>query len=742
MVKAKVQQTVFEEGAVDVAEWITDLGSDRPDMDLARIEQACELSAQAESKAIQMGAGWPSGRSSYWMGLEIADILREFQVDEDGLIAAIIYRAVREHQITLNHARKQFGDKVGDLVEGVLKMAAISNIHIRHNAVVLGETSDQIEQAKKMLVALVDDIRVALIKLAERTCAIRAVGNSERSKQIRLAQEISEIYAPLAHRLGIGHLKWELEDLAFRYTEPKAYKRIANLLDEKRTDRDQYIETVLALLDAKLTLVTLESELEGRAKHICSIWKKMNRKGIPFSEVYDVRAIRILVSTSDDCYRALGVVHNLWRNIPNEFDDYIANPKDNGYQSLHTAVIGPEGKVLEVQIRTLEMHHEAEYGVCAHWTYKDHVKGQRMARYERRLAWLRQVIEWQDEVNNLPESASEMMANVSLDRVYLFTPEGHVIDMPPGATPVDFAYKVHTEIGHQCRGAKVNGKVVPLNHVLISGDHVEIITGQDSVPRREWLHSHLGYVTTSKAKAKIQSWFGLRERQKNLEEGQRLLKAELQQLGLDSDREVSISGAFNFESDDDFLVALGSGDLQLTDVAEWIAEHELDIRTSTQLPLAFKQDELPMLINGLGGRRHEIASCCNPVLGDSIVGIISDAGLVHVHVQACVEVLQGDPYGRLMRLSWQDDIQAVFSVELEVEAYERSGLLFDITGLFVTEAINVTMMHSVTDREAQRVQLSMTVEVASLKTLIKVLEMMQKIPNVVSARRAATKQDE
>jgi GTP pyrophosphokinase len=388
------------------------------------------------------------------------------------------------------------------------------------------------------------------------------------------------------------------------------------------------------------------------------------------------------------------------------------------------------------------MHHEAEYGVCAHWTYKDNVKGQSMARYERRLAWLRQVIEWQDEVNNLPESASEMMANVSLDRVYLFTPEGHVIDMPPGATPVDFAYKVHTEIGHQCRGAKVNGKVVPLNHVLISGDHVEIITGQDSVPRREWLHSHLGYVTTSKAKAKIQSWFGLRERQKNLEEGQRLLKAELQQLGLDSDREVSISGAFNFESDDDFLVALGSGDLQLTDVAEWIAEHELDIRTSTQLPLAFKQDELPMLINGLGGRRHEIASCCNPVLGDSIVGIISDAGLVHVHVQACVEVLQGDPYGRLMRLSWQDDIQAVFSVELEVEAYERSGLLFDITGLFVTEAINVTMMHSVTDREAQRVQLSMTVEVASLKTLIKVLEMMQKIPNVVSARRAATKQDE
>lgn len=737
MVKARAQKVIFEAGYFDLDDWLEDLGAERTDLDLQRIRQACELSEQAEQKAITLGAGWPSGKSSYYMGLEIADTLRDFRVDEEGLIAAIVYRAAREKQITVKHVRNQFGDEVSDLVEGVLKMASISNIHIRKNQVILGETSDQVDQAKKMLVALVDDIRVALIKLAERTSAIRAVGKSDRQKQIRLAQEVSEIYAPLAHRLGIGQLKWELEDLALRYTEPDAYKRIAKLLDEKRTARDEYIESIIDALASKLALVGLEAKLEGRAKHICSIWKKMNRKGIAFSEVYDVRAIRCLVATPDDCYRALGVVHNIWRNIPNEFDDYVANPKDNGYQSLHTAVIGPEGKVLEVQIRTEAMHHEAEYGVCAHWSYKGSDIDDRGERYDRRLAWLRQVIEWQDEVKNFPDSASEMMANVSLDRVYLFTPEGHVIDMPPGSTPVDFAYKVHTEIGHRCRGAKVNGKVVPLNQPLVSGDHVEVITGDESQPRREWLHAHLGYVTTSKAKAKIQSWFGLRERQKNFEEGRRLIVGELNQLNIDLHQYVSVSEAFEFENEEEFLVSLGRGDLQLSDVAEWLATHELDLQESSQLDLGLGANEASSGIDGLGGRQHQMASCCSPVLGDSIVGIIDDAGIVSVHMQDCVEVLRGDAYGRLMRLSWQADARAIFLVDLEVEAYDRSGLLFDITALFVKESINVMMMHSVTNKPAQRVDLTMTIEVASLKILIKVLEMMQKIPNVVSARRAS-----
>ncbi len=738
MVEATRNQRQITSGALNLEEWLTAFSSMRGGIDLERIKKACELSRQAEQKALATVGPWAEGRSSYLTGLEMADILLPMNVDEPSLVAAVIYRAVRENQITLNHVRNQFGAEVAGLVEGVLKMAAISNIHIRHDEVVLGQTSDQIDQAKKMLIALVDDVRVALIKLAERTCAIRAASKTDREKQLRLAHEMSEIYAPLAHRLGIGHLRWELEDLSFRYVDPDAYKRIAALLDEKRTARQAYIEEVLSLLKDKLHLVGVEAELQGRAKHISSIWKKMMRKGIKFSEVYDVRAIRILVPTSDDCYRALGVVHNLWRNIPNEFDDYIANPKGNGYKSLHTAVIGPEGKVLEVQIRTEEMHIEAEYGVCSHWQYKNNADVDKSARYERRLELLRQVIEWQSEVKQLPASSKEVLANVSLDRVYLFTPDGHVIDMPPESTPVDFAYRVHTEIGHRCRGAKINGRIVPLNHRLQSGDRVEIVTGDDSAPRREWLHSHLGYVTTSRAKSKIQGWFHRQARQKNIEEGQRVLEAELKHLGLDQYAHQDLNSALGYTSDDDLLFALGSGDLELSDVVEEIARAASILKLDSQMNLGFEAEgKVPSLISGIGDRAHSVAQCCQPIPGDAIAGILEDDGVVTVHMQDCVQVLNADVYGRLMRLSWQDDIQESFNVNLEVLGYDRPGILFEIAGLFVTEQINISMLHSESSKETGRVEIQMSIEVGSIKPLIRVLELIQQIPNVASVRRLA-----
>ena len=738
MVEATRNQRQITSGALNLEEWLTAFSSMRAGIDLERIKKACELSRQAEQKALATVGPWAEGRSSYLTGLEMADILLPMNVDEPSLVAAVIYRAVRENQITLNHVRNQFGAEVASLVEGVLKMAAISNIHIRHDEVVLGQTSDQIDQAKKMLIALVDDVRVALIKLAERTCAIRAASKTDREKQLRLAHEMSEIYAPLAHRLGIGHLRWELEDLSFRYVDPDAYKRIAVLLDEKRTARQAYIEEVLSLLKDKLHLVGVEAELQGRAKHISSIWKKMMRKGIKFSEVYDVRAIRILVPTSDDCYRALGVVHNLWRNIPNEFDDYIANPKGNGYKSLHTAVIGPEGKVLEVQIRTEEMHIEAEYGVCSHWQYKTNADVDKSARYERRLELLRQVIEWQSEVKQLPASSKEVLANVSLDRVYLFTPDGHVIDMPPESTPVDFAYRVHTEIGHRCRGAKINGRIVPLNHRLQSGDRVEIVTGDDSAPRREWLHSHLGYVTTSRAKSKIQGWFHRQARQKNIEEGHRVLEAELKHLGLDQYAHQDLNSALGYTSDDDLLFALGSGDLELSDVVEEIARAASILKLDSQMNLGFEAEgKVPSLISGIGDRAHSVAQCCQPIPGDAIAGILEDDGVVTVHMQDCVQVLNADVYGRLMRLSWQDDIQESFNVNLEVLGYDRPGILFEIAGLFVTEQINISMLHSESSKETGRVEIQMSIEVGSIKPLIRVLELIQQIPNVASVRRLA-----
>ena len=736
MVRVKAHQSVFSEAGVDLERWLALLAQRCPRITLVRLQEACELSEQAEKKALQTTGAWAPGRSSYLTGLEMADILSELQVDEDGLIAAVIYRAVRENQITAKHVRKQFGDAVADLVEGVLKMVAISNIRIGKAEVVLGKNTDQIDQAKRMLVSLVDDIRVALIKLAERTCAIRQASKSEREKQIKLAKEISEIYAPLAHRLGIGHLKWELEDLSFRYLEPVQYKRIAGLLDEKRVFRDQYIDAVIVDLDEKLQKVGIAAELEGRAKHICSIWRKMNRKGINFSEVYDVRAIRVLVKNNDECYRALGVVHNLWRNIPNEFDDYVANPKENGYQSLHTALIGPEGKVLEVQIRTEEMHHEAEYGVCAHWQYKSLVPKDRTAKYERRVEWLRQILEWQDEVRGLPGTAKEILANVSLDRIYIFTPDGHVVDMPPNATVVDFAYRVHTEIGHKCRGAKINGKMANLDHKLKSGDQVQIITGDEVAPRREWLHTHLGYVNTSRAKAKIQSWFSHREKIRNLEDGRKILMAELQQLGIEHFDYAYLLSEFGHEHKDEFFYALAVGEIQLADVVELIAsESEIALPSPVSVELQ-GQEQKAALVAGMGDRDYLMAKCCNPLLGDPIAGIIDDQDIVNVHLHDCIQVLNADVYGRLMRLNWREDVQTSFPVTVDVEAYDRSGLLFDITSIFLDELINIIVMNLVTDKASHTVIIKMTIEVASLKRLIRALELMQQLPNVVSARRS------
>ena len=737
MVRVKAHQSVFSEAGVDLEQWLALLAQRCPRITLVRLKEACELSEQAEKKALQTTGAWAPGRSSYLTGLEMADILSELQVDEDGLIAAVIYRAVRENQITAKHVRNQFGDAVADLVEGVLKMVAISNIRIGKAEVVLGKNTDQIDQAKRMLVSLVDDIRVALIKLAERTCAIRQASKSEREKQIKLAKEISEIYAPLAHRLGIGHLKWELEDLSFRYLEPVQYKRIAGLLDEKRVFRDQYIDAVIVELDDKLQKVGIAAELEGRAKHICSIWRKMSRKGINFSEVYDVRAIRVLVKNNDECYRALGVVHNLWRNIPNEFDDYVANPKENGYQSLHTALIGPEGKVLEVQIRTEEMHHEAEYGVCAHWQYKSLVAKDRTAKYERRVEWLRQILEWQDEVRGLPGTAKEILANVSLDRIYIFTPDGHVVDMPPNATAVDFAYRVHTEIGHKCRGVKINGKMANLDHKLKSGDQVQIITGDEVAPRREWLHTHLGYVNTSRAKAKIQSWFSHREKIRNLEDGRKILMAELQQLGIEHFDYAYLLSEFGHEHKDEFFYALAVGEIQLADVVELIASESEIALSSSQASVELQgQEQKAALVAGMGDRDYLMAKCCNPVLGDPIAGIIDDQDIVNVHLHDCIQVLNADVYGRLMRLNWREDVQASFPVTVDVEAYDRSGLLFDITSIFLDELINIIVMNSVTDKASHTVIIKMTIEVASLKRLIRALELMQQLPNVVSARRS------
>ncbi len=739
MVKVREEQPLHFDGSINLEQWLCQLIEKYPELDQKRIREVCELSQQAEEKAIATDSTRTESQSSFKTGLDMADILSELHMDEDGLVAALIYRAVRENQITLNHVRKTFGKNVGDLVQGVLRMAAISNVELNSNQSVLGERSDQLEQARRMLVALVDDVRVALIKLAERTCAIRNIADASAEKRIRLAREVFDIYAPLAHRLGIGHIKWELEDIAFRYLEPVAYKRIAQLLDEKRSDRETYVNQIIETLSQKLELIKIEATLEGRAKHIYSIWRKMRNKGISFTEVYDVRAVRILVPEINDCYRVLGVVHNLWRNLPYEFDDYIATPKENGYRSLHTAVIGPEGKALEIQIRTYSMHEEAELGVCSHWQYKKPEELEEPKAYEERISWLRQILDWQEELGDVSGLAKDLLDEVSLDRVYVFTPDGHVIDMMPGSTPVDFAYRVHTEVGHKCRGAKINGRVVPLNTELRSGDQVEIITGEEVEPRREWLHEHLGYVSTTRARAKIHQWFGSRTKRKNVEEGKKLLLDELRYLGIEQIREEALLEVVEYEKRGDLYAAIGGGDIDAVDVIESAAE-TLGLNGG-QLSLGLRDSDFSLekpLVSGVGEFKHLISECCKPVPGDSIVGVMDDANTVHVHRQDCIQALRADSYGRLMRLDWQNNVQSTFPVATEVDAYDRAGLLHDITGVFLQQQINVISMSTSSDSKKNRVSISMVIEVTGLNELLRTLEKIEQLPNVISARRSVS----
>ncbi|MBT7369187.1 MAG: bifunctional (p)ppGpp synthetase/guanosine-3',5'-bis(diphosphate) 3'-pyrophosphohydrolase, partial [Gammaproteobacteria bacterium] len=636
MVKVRQEQPLLVDGSVNLEMWLCKIGDQRPELNLSRLRDVCEFSEKAEEKAVSSNSIWADGHSSYRMGLDMAEILNELRVDEDGLAAAIIYRAVRENQLTLNLVRKQFGEEVARLVEGVLKMAAISDIQFGTHRVVLGERKDQFEQARQLLVSLVDDVRVALLKLAERTCRIRNAVKSEDPSRRQLAREVFEIYAPLAHRLGIGHLKWELEDLSFRLREPKAYKRIASLLDEKRTARQEYIADVVMELTRRIRQIGVDGTVTGRPKHIYSIWRKMHRKGIPFSEIYDVRAVRILVDHVDDCYRILGIVHNLWRNIPHEFDDYIANPKENGYQSLHTAVVGPDGKVLEIQIRTEDMHEEAEYGVCSHWQYKGPGDKAGSDSYEQRIEWLRQIVEGQDEEIG---QDSDLLGDISVDRIFVFTPEGDVVDMMPGATPVDFAYRVHTEIGHKCRGAKVNGRMVPLNTELKSGDRIEVIVGDLPEPRREWLHEHLGYVATSRARAKIQNWFGRLERQKNIDEGKKVLVDELRHLGVENldFSELVIRAGYKTANDLFYAIAIGAAEaIEIVEKATDLVS--LDV-SSHQLDLEMEEESGEQVwITGQADMAYVMAECCQPVPGDMIVGVVDEDDVVAVHREDCLQV--------------------------------------------------------------------------------------------------------
>ncbi|GAA6131987.1 GTP diphosphokinase [Halopseudomonas sabulinigri] len=741
MVQVRAEHPTNRDGSINIDAWIERIDRRLHLTAPEVLREACEWSRDLERAAIAAENIWADGASSYLTGLEMAEILADLKLDQDSLVAAVVYRAVRERKTDLAEVEHRFGEVVARLVDGVQRMAAISVSQNTGKNTVFSPHA-QVENLRKMLVTMVDDVRVALIKLAERTCAIRSVKDAPEEKRYRVAREVFDIYAPLAHRLGIGHIKWELEDLSFRYLEPNQYKQIAKLLDERRLDRQEYIDTVMGQLRAALEEASIFGDITGRAKHIYSIWRKMQRKGIDFSQVYDVRAVRILVPQVRDCYTALGIVHSLWRHIPNEFDDYIANPKENGYRSLHTAVVGPHGKVLEVQIRTQAMHEEAELGVCAHWRYKGTDTDTSSNAYEDKIAWLRQVLEWHEEMGDIGGLADQLRVDFEPDRIYLFTPDGHVLDVPKGATPLDFAYRVHTEIGHSCRGAKVNGRIVPLNYVLQTGEQVEIITGKHSNPSRDWLNSNLGYVNTSRARAKVQHWFKQQAREQNVQAGKLMLERELTRLALNGADYAQLIDRLGIKGQEDLFAAVGSGDMRLAHVVGVAHQLVEPDRHSEQLELIPKKPSKvgrrgDVYIQGVGNLMTQLAGCCQPVPGDPIIGYITLGRGVTVHRADCANAmqLQDRDSERLIEVSWGGAPVQTYPVEIYIKAYDRSGLLRDVSLMLANEKINVLEVSTRTNKDDNYAAMLLTIEIPNLNLLGRLLGRISQLPNVIEARR-------
>jgi GTP pyrophosphokinase len=678
-----------------------------------------------------------SGEPYYLHALAVAEILNDLNLDYETLAAAMLHDVVEDTRVTLDDVRTRFGDVIARLVDGVTKMERIGEFQ---DASLGSQDHSQAESLRKLLLAMAEDVRVVLIKLADRLHNMRTLKYLDESRQRRIAQETLDIYAPLANRLGIWQIKWELEDLSLRYLEPEAYKSLASMLDEKREDREHYIAGVIATLEAELRKAGITASVSGRPKHINSIWRKMQRKQVDFDQIFDMRAVRILVKEEKDCYAALGIVHGLWRHIPKEFDDYIANPKENLYRSLHTAVVGPGGHNLEVQIRTEEMHKHAELGVAAHWRYKE---GRGFdPGYEEKIAWLRQLLEWREEEHSANDFVDRFKSEAFQERVYVLTPQGRIIDLPQGSTPLDFAYAVHTEIGHRCRGAKINGRIVQLTYQLKNGEQVEVLTTRQGEPSRDWLNSHLGYLKTSRAKSRVRSWFKRQDYELNVSAGRGILDREFHRLAISDLPIDKLAARFKYKQVDELLAAIGRGEITQGHLAN--AASELMPRQEPQEPLrprlSKKQQAAAATgfrIRGVGNLLTSLARCCSPVPNDPIIGYITRGRGVTIHRQDCGNILRllGEERDRLIEVEWGATASDNYPVDISIEAYDRSGLLRDITTLLANEKINVTGVTTATDPGDGIARMSLSLQITDISQLSRVLSQISQLPNVVEARR-------
>lgn len=722
MVAVKQKFPHLADGSVDLDAWLDNMHTLHHLNDLELIKKAIHITA-TNSKGITTFYGQPCIEQ----GLEMAEIVLDLKLDQEAVAAAIILSSIQHTKLTLESIKHDLNDNILKLIRNAQQMNVLDSLISKNRE------ATQIDRLRKVFLAMASDIRVVIIKLAERVCIMRGIKNINLQERKRIAQETMDVYAPLANRLGIGQLKWELEDISFHYTDPDTYKMIAKFLAERRIDREQRIHTTIATLKEQLEKANITAKLSGRAKHIFSIYSKMQRKNMDIKNIYDSSAVRILVPSLDDCYRALSIVHQIFEHIPEEFDDYISNPKPNGYKSIHTAVIGPDGKNLEIQIRTQTMHDEAEHGVAAHWVYKEE---QPHARdYEAKITLLRQLLAWHSEVAEAEKPSQHKLD----DRIYVFTPNGDILDLPAGATPLDFAYHLHSELGHRCRGAKINGHIVPLTHVLQTGDRIEIMTILNGAPSRDWLSKDAGYITTTRARAKVAQWFKQQDVTQYIDAGKKMLERELSRTGIHHVDLHKIAHELNFKNEEALLSALGHGSVrpaQITHAAHAKISPESAVKTIITHTKKTAATTSGLQIAGVNDLLTRIARCCKPIPGDAIIGFITQGRGVSIHKKNCHNVTHINlTNNRLIPVAWDSKHLGSYYVDLQVSAQSGKNVLNEITAIISNAKIDLVAINSNLSKKNNVMFIIITLQLQNIEQLKQISNDIGQLPSVMEVRR-------
>ncbi|MBL4762074.1 MAG: bifunctional (p)ppGpp synthetase/guanosine-3',5'-bis(diphosphate) 3'-pyrophosphohydrolase [Gammaproteobacteria bacterium] len=695
----------------------------KTDDDKSVLKKACEIAFTNESNVHDAPKG-----------TRVALLLKKLGVDNDTILTALLAQPGLRESSDVDNLKKVFGHKISALVVDVNRLNALQVYNKKKSS-----SPRMVESLRRMLMAVVDDVRVVIIKLAYRIETLKTLKHADDEVRKITAQETMDVYAPLANWLGIGQLKWTLEDLSFRYLEADTYKQIASLLEERREDREQYVNDFVADLQGFLAEQSVSAKIEGRPKHIFSIWKKMQSKGLEFHELFDLRAVRVVVSSVADCYSVLGVVHTNWTHIQKEFDDYIANPKKNGYQSLHTAVIGPEGKHIEVQIRTDEMHMSAERGIASHWRYK---QGTTLDRaFEKNISTIRDLVN-QGEGEDISDYLDEYSTELFSDRVYVFTPGGEVIDLPKGATPLDFAYAIHTEVGHRCRGAKVDGRIVPLTTKLKNSEHVEIMRAKEGGPSRDWMNVHFGYIYSAHTRAKVRNWFNHQDLEKNIEDGRDILERTLARLNIHDVKPDALLQPGKRKNIETLFSDIGRGNISTAQISAWAHETTEPAQDEVQ-KMIVREDKTSqkaghISVQGVGNLLTKMAKCCKPLPGDMIIGFITQGNGVTVHRRNCNNIhgFNNEQQQRLIEVSWGGSVMSTYPVDITINALDRTGLLSDITTTLFNEKINLIAANTHTDKRDQTCVFHLTIEIHNVEQLSQLIDRMNQLTNVFNVERS------